>query len=457
MSWNRLEVYISVCAGVASAVWVGLSWKKKNHNAIKSERSGISIEDLRDPANREDHIAFNSMLLEKFSDVDAVRIDNELGGCEVYLVHKHQRVLEVISDHKSFTSNPWPLTRPLVTLNTMDKTDHDRVYKLLKRFYSPAAVKEISEKIDRIVSEHGSQFELDSDAYKFSKRVHMHLSLLTSGLLEELEANDSIIDEFIEFNDASVRLAAPLGGVGSKPEFSFTRFQRVVKSLIASLNPVAQLCRRIGLVQTWRLLSPLESMFPSAPYTHCWDYPDDLPRIPIYFNRLYDLMAAARIDSPAGQLYSNIGTIVSPAEALATAVQLMVNMTTANAIMSFIYRKAEDSSITLATVLQRDAPLQRNPRRAVRDTKIGSVSIPSGSLILLMLGSANQDCPAGGISMTFGFGLHQCLGRHLVVCELEAIDKWIAERRVSLIERPQRLVDVDVGNWGFRSLKVRFS
>jgi hypothetical protein len=446
-----------VCAGVAGAVWVGISWSTKYRKPIKSERSGITLQDLRNPANREDHLAFNSMLLGKFPDVDAVRIDDELGGSEVFLVHKHRRVVEVISDHKSFTSNPWPWTRPLVTLNTMDKTDHDRVYKLLKRFYSPAAVKEISEKIDRIVSQHGPKLESDNDAYKFSKRVHMHLSLLTSGLVKELEPSSSIIDEFIEFNDASVRLAAPLGGVGSEPEFSFTRFRLVVRSLIASLSPVARLCRRIGFFQTWRLLSPLESMFPSAPYTHCWDYPDDLPRIPMYFNRLYDLMSTASIDSPAGQLYSNIGTNVSPSEALATAVQLMVNMTTANAIMSLIYRKTEDPSITPVSVLQRDAPLQRNPRRAVRDTKIGSVPIRSGSLILLMLGSANEDCPAGGISMTFGFGLHHCLGRHLVVCELEAVDKWIAERRVSLIEPPQRLVGVDVGNWGFRSLKVRLS
>ncbi len=92
---------------------------------------------------------------------------------------------------------------------------------------------------------------------------------------------------------------------------------------------------------------------------------------------------------------------------------------------------------------------------------IGEAAIPRGSLVLLMLGANNITCPAGSTSLTFGFGLHHCLGRHLVSLELKKVYEWLEEvdpaRAMTIDGSPVRLTTLDVGNWGFSSLRISTS
>lgn len=451
--------WLGIGAGIMFAYLVKL---RKSSKVPKTRASSgrLCWKELIDARNRADHPTFNRRLLDDFEDLDAIEVEYEDEDQPIFVVHKYDSVVKVISDPGTFTSNPWPATRSVVTLNTTDKANHDRIYRILRPFYTPAAIGSLSESIRHIFEEHGVAFRQDGDVFKFSKRVHMHISLVSSGLAPAVGRNSELIDRFIYLNDTAVRLVAPLGGIGRRPTRSFKACWKMLMGLCRSLPATVALVRRIGISQVLDLLSPLEVLWPSFPYTQVWEFPELLHCMPEYFVELYDLMQAADAETAAGSLYSAIGTSLSPAEALGTAVQLMVNMTAANQIMSLVMRKCTDYSVSIESVLLTDPALQRNPRRALKDTRIGSVFVPKNSLVLLMIGAANLDRPEGSTAMTFGFGLHHCLGRHLMHLELEECSRWLNDncstQGMSLFEEPQRLTDVDVGNWGFSHLRVVF-
>ena len=95
-------------------------------------------------------------------------------------------------------------------------------------------------------------------------------------------------------------------------------------------------------------------------------------------------------------------------------------------------RLREDPGLMPAAVeevLRFESPLQRNPRRVVRDVELGGKLLRRGDLVLQILGAANRD-PAqfdqpdrfdiarqGNRHVAFGFGIHFCVGAPLARLE----------------------------------------
>lgn len=80
-------------------------------------------------------------------------------------------------------------------------------------------------------------------------------------------------------------------------------------------------------------------------------------------------------------------------------------------------------------------------RRALRDAEVGGVSIPAGSNLLLLLGSANRDETVfehpdkfditrkdARNLMSFGYGIHFCLGQQLAKLEFNIALSHLADR-----------------------------
>lgn len=124
-----------------------------------------------------------------------------------------------------------------------------------------------------------------------------------------------------------------------------------------------------------------------------------------------------------------------------------------NALTSFLeqpdqyalLRSHPDLAANLATeLLRHDTPLQLANRVAAQDLEVGGFTIPEGDSVFAMLGAANRD-PDRYASpdaldltrtdihpLTFGGGIHHCLGAALATAEIDALFREVSSRYPSL-------------------------
>ncbi|KAF4662724.1 hypothetical protein FOL47_006076 [Perkinsus chesapeaki] len=454
-----------------------------NHSRIEGPKhtKGVPIEKLLSAEVRKDHVEFNKQLHKDFPGQPVIPVTGSEPN--FYLVHTMEAAMEVTAKSEYFSSNPWVDGR-LVALNTMNKEDHDRVAKTVKRFYAASRVKNnYAEVIDRAFTANRALLHASGDLVQWAKRVHMYTSLCIAGIA--MDPKPDLIDRFIRYNDVAVRLVSPLGGIGHRPELSSTTVLNFIKGLVASVRPTLRMVMEIGLWPTLQILRPDLSLMPTLrPYMHVWEYPHLLAQAPEYFLALNEALQSPMPGTPAESLKAAVllGTI-STAEALIVMVQLMVNMTAANGMLNLAYRISnsptlpkpddEEGVVQFCKESMRLEPaLMRNPRCVIKEgATIGGVDIPKGSLLLIMIGAANIDKNAFGEdaaefkpsrktevnSLSFGSGLHYCLGRYLTETQARAAYRELVSSdgtgiNVDKSKNNERVSDVDVGNYGWKSL-----
>ena len=102
-------------------------------------------------------------------------------------------------------------------------------------------------------------------------------------------------------------------------------------------------------------------------------------------------------------------------------------------------------------ILRLEAPIQRLFRRATKDTEVAGMQVHAGELAIIQYGGANRDerrfaCPAAmdadrkdaNAHLTFGAGVHFCVGNQLARAELRTAAAAIVARCAEI-----RLVDGD--------------
>jgi cytochrome P450 len=120
--------------------------------------------------------------------------------------------------------------------------------------------------------------------------------------------------------------------------------------------------------------------------------------------------------------------------------------------------------------LRWETPLLTVARLATEDVELGGVPIPAGSFVAVSLGAANRDpgryadpdafdlAREGGQAISFGGGIHKCLGMHLARMEMAVLLNAVLDRLPELRLDPAAQ-DVHIHGLIFRSppnLPVRF-
>jgi cytochrome P450 len=120
--------------------------------------------------------------------------------------------------------------------------------------------------------------------------------------------------------------------------------------------------------------------------------------------------------------------------------------------------------------LRWETPLLTVARLATEDVELGGVRIPAGSFVAVSLGAANRDpgryadpdafdvAREGGQAISFGGGIHKCLGMHLARMEMRVLLNAVLDRLPELRLDPAAQ-DVHIHGLIFRSppnLPVRF-
>lgn len=105
-----------------------------------------------------------------------------------------------------------------------------------------------------------------------------------------------------------------------------------------------------------------------------------------------------------------------------------------------------------------DSSVQIATRTALQDFEIEGVAVPQGAMLYLMLGAANHDTlqftdpqvldirRQQGRALSFGGGIHHCLGNRLALIEMEAALACLLARLPAL-----RLEQLDTLSWNDRA------
>jgi cytochrome P450 len=111
------------------------------------------------------------------------------------------------------------------------------------------------------------------------------------------------------------------------------------------------------------------------------------------------------------------------------------------AVLPALRQAPEKVPVFIEEILRMEAPIQRLFRRASKDTEVDGVAIKAGELALVQWGGANRDparfaCPNNldlerqdaNRHLTFGQGVHLCVGNQLARAELRVAMTEITQR-----------------------------
>lgn len=439
-----------------------------------------------------------------------------LGESHCYAVCNPTEIRNILKTPQHFSSNPFPDDR-LIGLSTTNGSRHDIQLKIIGKYFSQKALQilENDSKVFSRIADYYTQQLINRGGgdlvNEWGYRIAVASGLVALGVpVDDILENENLFQDhhFIRQYDGHfidimagwsrevVKLMAPIGGMGPRYGVTLPQLLKFFWNLLMAIPGTLSLIRTIGIRQSWLILRPdlilKGHLFPyfqttqPCPRTGILLYSSSLPQIPEYIctlRRIWIYYANKYPHSPFHALLdAKHKGILTESEALLLIIQCLVSMTTANALVNAVVNlfhpeahtctrpdinwsqkfsfddQSEIISSYIDYCLTYFPPLQRLPRRVVTTmAKVHDLPVDHGDQLILMLGAANTKLETNETSLTFGAGVHKCLGEDLVRFEMKfAITAWLNLVGSSTIRtgRIERIQAVDVGNYGFEKFEI---
>jgi cytochrome P450 len=176
---------------------------------------------------------------------------------------------------------------------------------------------------------------------------------------------------------------------------------------------------------------------------------------------LVSALATAEVDGERLELEDVAGTcsvLLSAGNLTTTRLlgNVVADLAADPATWSRVRDDADERAAAIERSLRADSPVQTPIRRTAVDVELGGTVIPAGHFVTIGIGAANRDPDRlDQPHLTFGHGIHYCLGAALARLEATVTLEVLAgrARTLSLVEPPER--EVGLAHRGHARLVVR--
>jgi len=323
-----------------------------------------------------------------------------------FIVSRYADVKDVMRRHKDFSSDFTGLFGlgesfiPTPVFNLSDPPVHSRTKPVAMRYFGPKKVKSLQDEITKIADELIDKFA-DRGECEFIREFSMLLPITI--IARQLGVAEEDFEKFKLWSDCMLVYNNP----ASTPE-------DIKKADVHVREANAYLMERFKE----RRANPKDDLI-SVLATGKTEVrgDDEEPRL------LTD-------DEALGMMQLVlVGGNETTTNAIANGMQMLLERPE---ILANVLAGKVDWDPVIEEILRLEAPVRGFWRLAKHDTQVGGVDIPEGSLIFVSFASANRDeqefedaeklCPARTnlqSHMTFGYGIHRCIGFLLARAEIQ--------------------------------------
>lgn len=313
-----------------------------------------------------------------------------------WVLSRHEDVLDILKDHRRFSSAAMGATVPLPTL-TDDPPRHTQLRSIVNKAFTTAMLKSIEPDIAGIANDLVEALPFGSDL--------------------------DIVDRLT--TPLPVTVISRMMGIPEARKADFKRWSDALTGTLAGASPAARQAELMEMAQFFRDLIPERKAHPSSD--------------------LFSAVANAEVD----------GVGLSEQEIIGFNILLLIagNETTTNLLGNLLNvladrpdlweqlrREPELIDAAIEEALRFDSPVQFLMREAKEDVELHEQRITAGESVIVVMGSANRDTAvfdtpdeflldrARGRHLSFGYGIHFCIGAPLARIEARFAMRALLER-----------------------------